>query len=36
MQGSNGAIADTTTVCRWKYAGRPNVHANGMTCISDP
>ncbi|QKG27076.1 serine/threonine protein kinase [Actinomadura verrucosospora] len=35
-EGSGGAMADATTVCRWKYSGRPNVHANGMTCISDP
>lgn len=34
--GDNGTIVDATTVCRWKYSGRPNVHANGKTCISDP
>jgi serine/threonine protein kinase len=34
--GDNGTIADATTVCRWKYSGQSNVHANGKTCISDP
>ncbi|WP_433472340.1 protein kinase domain-containing protein [Spirillospora sp. CA-142024] len=34
--GDDGTIVDATTVCRWKYSGRPNVHANAKTCISDP
>lgn len=34
--GNDGTIADTTTVCRSKYSGRSNVHANGKNCISDP
>lgn len=31
-----GTLADATTVCRWKYSGRSNVHADGRTCVSDP
>ncbi|WP_160573783.1 serine/threonine-protein kinase [Actinomadura physcomitrii] len=33
-EGSDGTIAGATTVCRWKYSGRPNVRAEGKTCIS--
>ncbi|MFI0486155.1 hypothetical protein ACH34T_36555, partial [Actinomadura sp. 9N215] len=34
--GTNGTIASPTTVCRWKHSDRPNVRANGRTCVSDP
>ncbi|WP_242909244.1 serine/threonine protein kinase [Actinomadura terrae] len=33
-EGKNGTIDSATSVCRWKYSGRPNVHAEGRTCIS--
>lgn len=35
-EGNNGTIVSPTTVCRWKHSDKPNVSANGRTCVSNP